>query len=89
MKRRIVKTPLGSNISGVHKTRYRVVVEDEFVADPGSKESEWRQITFLTNILNNPNLLICGDRPFQTMKIYHNGSQWICEAEAELTHEQP
>lgn len=68
---------------GEGQIRYRTRLEDEF-SEKGSDQAREQQYFFLRQLLDNPTLLDCGLQRFQTLKIFHSGTQWICEAEATI-----
>ena len=86
MKVRHLKIPMGGDIAGVQRTKYKVILEDS-ISDPSTHQYHISQQQFLNLILNNPNLLICGIRPFDRLKMYHTGERWVLEAEAESVNE--
>lgn len=63
-------------------TRYRVRIED-VSSEYGTMQSKIRQKTFIRELIENEGILTCGPADFQKLNIFHNGSCWVAEAEAE------
>jgi hypothetical protein len=45
----------------------------------------YQQHYLLETISLDPALTYCGLAPFETLKIYHNGTAWVADAEAIVT----
>lgn len=68
---------------GLKITRFKNKIETQ-----ECKESDRHvQVYLLESILNIHEFLYCGPVPFQTLKIYHDGSKWIAELEAIVEEE--
>jgi len=76
MQRILTSTDLGEN-----RVRYRVRIESDKCETGSTMEEPFKQM-LLQNFADNPSLLTCGAVPFQTLKMAHNGLNWIVEAEA-------
>lgn len=77
---------MGGDIAGNKRVKHKVILEDS-ISDPTTHQYHISQQRFLSDILNNPNLLICGLQPFDRLKMYHTGERWVLEAEAESINE--
>lgn len=66
---------------GESQIRYRTRIEDDD-SPANTPEARVRQHDFLKQLVNQWVLLSCGMQMFQTLKMYHDGERWICEAEA-------
>lgn len=82
MKRFVSEVKIGEKI------RYRTRIEDE-ESPPGSDEARIRQYDFMRSLLGQWTLVTCGMQMFQTLKVYHDGTRWIAEAEATVDTDQP
>lgn len=66
-----------------NRVRYKIrLTHDE--CPKGTHEAMVRQFLFVQWLANNYDLLSCGPSRFETLKVYHDGSSWIAEAEAEV-----
>jgi hypothetical protein len=61
------------------RTRWRIRIESD-PCESDMKEPVKQML--LRNFADNPHLLHCGMEPFEQMRMHHNGSMWIVEAEA-------
>ena len=48
---------------------------------------EYRRYEFIRELADNPSLLMCGSVNYQKLNIFHNGKEWIAEAEAVIQSE--
>jgi hypothetical protein len=79
MKRSSLNIPIADG-----KTRVRVRVESD-ECDPGSAEYHHHRRYLLTAISEQPMLIDCGLQGFDTLKVYHNGFNWVADAEAVIS----
>lgn len=63
------------------ENRYSVRLEDDPSPVDGIENRE-RQREMLRLVANNAGMMDCGSLPFQTLKMFHDGSRWIIELEA-------
>lgn len=77
MQRRTFEIQIADNL-----VRYRTRIDDE-PTEEFSAEATVRQFQFMHALLEQPGLLKCGPEPFQKMKLYHSGTSWVVETEAE------
>jgi hypothetical protein len=64
-------------------TRYRTLITD---VESSGLDKARRQIEFLQDIAGNgffTGMLSCGPLPFETFNMFHDGSAWIVELEAQ------
>lgn len=73
MKRTFTTVKLGE------ETRYQARIEDDESSPEDARITAHR---FLSSLVDQPELLLCGYAPFQKMLLYHNGMRWIAELEA-------
>jgi hypothetical protein len=76
MKRFVTETRVGE-----HQIRYRTRIED-VDSVKGSDDARMRQYQFLSELIGQWQLLACGLQMFESLKVYHNGTCWVAEAEA-------
>ena len=76
MHRVLTKRDMGDGV-----TRYRVRIEGDDCS-PDSHLAEQFKWMLLSNVVDNPALVMCGPIPFQTLHLSHNGERWIMELEA-------
>lgn len=78
MERKIFKTRLGKDT-----VRYKTQIIDD-LSERGTDSATLRQATLLRTMVDTPGFTLSGPNPFQTLRMYHNGSSWIVELEAEV-----
>ena len=76
MIRKITESPAGEG-----HIRYHVVVQDG-IACPNGQDMIVRQTGFMQELIDCAGALACGPSRFQTLKIHHDGVQWVAIAEA-------
>ena len=74
-----------TNSVRIGDTGHRVTtrIEDE-PSDPSEPTFRYRQYWFFRELAENQALLDCGYEKYQRLTIYHNGSAWVAESEAEI-----
>lgn len=76
MNRRSVSQDLGAG-----RQRTRVSISGAPCPSAGP-ESEREKSWLLTTVAQSPEVTACGYLPFQKLKMFHDGSTWVIEAEA-------
>ncbi len=69
--------------TGDNTLRVRLRIEDVPSMGDSSIAHE-RQRALLQSLLDQPALMNCGSVPFQKMRMFHSGTAWVIEAEAEV-----
>lgn len=69
--------------SGYTSTKYRLKIEDDPSAED-SAEAGGRLLALLRDLVDQPVLLMCGPVSPQKVRLWHSGSCWVLEAEAEV-----
>jgi hypothetical protein len=64
------------------RTRIRVRVSSDICPAPPESASRWHQYHLLTTLAHDPQLLMCGDAPFQTLTVKYVHDRWVAEAES-------
>jgi len=77
MDRREFKTKTGGVL------RHRVVLTGDPVS-AGTVEARIQAHTMLRDMLDSPDLALCGLQPFETLRMQHDGAAWTIELEAEV-----
>jgi len=78
MDRQFVSLRLPEGLS-----RYRLTYTDDKECEPGTQLCRARQDLMLNEFVQNYDLRRCGPVSFEKMRMFHNGSRWIIELEAE------
>lgn len=68
-------------VLGLKLFRYVNVLEDDPAPEEGP-EARAAQFRFLSQVMQQPDITLCGPVTFQKLKMYHNGSAWVIEMEA-------
>lgn len=63
------------------ESRYVVRIEDE-PSVPKTMGARLRQYELLKTLTSTPGLMDCGNLPYQSMRMWHDGEKWIIEMEA-------
>jgi len=70
------------------KTRARTVLVYEPLP-PDSEGQRRARYELLREVAEQPDLSHCQGRPFETLRMYWQGSAWVMELEAEIEEKQP
>lgn len=84
MKRSLTDVDIGDH--NIRRKRYRLVINDD-PSGPDRQEIQRRMFQFIQAILDQPSLLQCGMAYPERFAIFHNGTNFVLSAEAEV--EQP
>ena len=76
MKKSVKTVKLGSG-----QSRYQVQIFGEPCPEFGP-ESTIRKLQMLQMVCDRPDVGSCGPAPFQKLKLYYGGSEWVLELEA-------
>jgi hypothetical protein len=79
--RKINRVVISPGTPGRVRYMVRLTAED---CPKGSAEAEARQTLFLQWIADNQELLRCGIKRWEKIRIEHNGTCWQLDAEAEV-----
>lgn len=77
MQRIVSRIALDDDGTVVHRTRLQT---DE--CEPGTEICNFLQRRLFQTLSDSFELVSCGPAPFQKMKVFHDGSRWVLEAEA-------
>lgn len=75
-KNPLVRIPINDGM-----TRYRLTYESN-PCQPQDVSGRVEQMSMLQSLVDQPQLTYCGPVPFDSMKVFHNGSSWVVELEA-------
>ena len=64
------------------ENRYSVKIEGE-ECPAKTQAARVQQLSLLQTLVSTPGLTDCGPLPFQSLKMYHDGSRWIIDLEAQ------
>lgn len=76
MKRLMTKMNVGENLQ-----RIKIFLSTDD-CEAGTIQARVHLADLLHNIADQPDLVACGLAPFEVLKIYHDGSRYVAEAEA-------
>lgn len=77
MQRTVSRIPMDDDGTVVHRTKI-----ESPECDPGTELCNFHQRRLFQMISDRFELTSCGPAPFQKMRVYHDGSRWVLEAEA-------
>jgi hypothetical protein len=49
---------------------------------PNTIGAKFLQLQLLDQLAHTPGMIDCGNLPYQTMKMFHDGEKWVVELEA-------
>lgn len=81
MRRSLTDVEIGDDL--VRRKRYRLVINDD-PSGPDRLDIQRRMLPFIQSILDQPTLLQCGMAYPERFAVFHNGTNFVLSAEAEV-----
>lgn len=79
MKRSVSTVDIGDDVN--KQKRHRVLIED-VASGPDKGSIQTRILPFLQQLIDQPALMYCGLSMPEKFMVFHNGTNWVFQAEA-------